>query len=85
MKTLALLVMLSVLCASLGAEPPAARLPVTAPAAPLPQRLSETGLNVADSLLCVGVGLMVIYSFFADPDRRRATADDEPAGQPAQS
>ena len=47
MKTLALLVMLSVFCASLGAEPPAARLAVTAPSAPLPQRLSETGLYVA--------------------------------------
>ena len=49
-KTLALLVMLSVFCASLGAEPPAARLAVTAPSAPLPQRLSDTGLYVADSL-----------------------------------
>ncbi len=50
MKTLALLVMLSVFCASLGAEPSAARLAVTAPSAPLPQRLSETGLYVADSM-----------------------------------
>ena len=42
--------------------------------------------NVADSLLCVGVGLMVIYSFFAEPDGRgRAMADNEPAAQPAQS
>ena len=40
-KTLALMLMLSVFCASLGAEPPAARLAVTAPSAPLPQRLSE--------------------------------------------
>ena len=50
MKTLALLVMLSVFCASLGAEPPAARLAVNAPSAPLPQRLSDTGLYVAASI-----------------------------------
>jgi signal peptidase II len=41
--------------------------------------------NVADSLLCVGVGLMVIYSFFA-PDQRHAPAKkEEPVVQPAQS
>ena len=50
MKTVALLLMLSAVCASLGAEPSAARLAVTAPSAPLPQRLSETGLYVSDSL-----------------------------------
>src|SRR5688500_2181323 len=49
-KTLALLVMLSVFCASLGAEPPASRLAATAPSALLPQRLSETGLYIPDSL-----------------------------------
>ena len=50
MKTLALLVMLLVFCASLGAEPPAVRLVVTVPSAPLPQRLSETGLYVDGSM-----------------------------------
>ncbi|HVE88281.1 MAG TPA: hypothetical protein VNA44_01165 [Burkholderiaceae bacterium] len=50
MKTFVLLAMLSVLCASLGAEPPAARLALTEPSAPLPQRLSDTGLYVADSI-----------------------------------
>jgi len=49
-KTLALMLSLSVFCASLGAEPPAARLAVTAPSAPLPQRLSDTGLYVAGSM-----------------------------------
>ena len=50
MKTLALLVMLSVFCASLSAEPPAARLAANERTAPLPQRLSDTGLYVADSI-----------------------------------
>ena len=52
MRALALLLMamLSVFCASLGAEPPAARLAVNAPSAPLPQRLSDTGLYVANSM-----------------------------------
>ena len=45
MKTLALLVMLSALCASLGAEPPAARLAASERSTPLPQRLSDTGLR----------------------------------------
>jgi len=50
MKTLALLVMLSVFCASLGAAAPAARLGVTAPSAPLPQRLIDTGLYKDSSM-----------------------------------
>ena len=47
---LLLMAMLSVFCASLGAEPPAAGLAVNAPSAPLPQRLSDTGLYVANSM-----------------------------------
>ena len=49
MKTLALLVMLSVFCASLSAEPPAARLAASERTTPLPQRLSDTGLYEAGS------------------------------------
>jgi signal peptidase II len=30
--------------------------------------------NVADTLLCMGVGLMVVYSLFHNPDRRRPQA-----------
>ena len=41
--------------------------------------------NVADSLLCVGVGLMVIYSFFAHEHDPAAAKADEPAAQPARS
>jgi signal peptidase II len=42
--------------------------------------------NIADTLLCVGVGLMVIYSFFAhEPEHVTAVKkDDEPTPQPAQ-
>ena len=53
MKTLALLVMLSVVCASLGAEPQAARLAVSERSTPLPQRLSETGLYVEGAVTTV--------------------------------
>jgi signal peptidase II len=41
--------------------------------------------NVADSLLCVGVGLMIVYSFFAHEHERQPAKADEPAAQPAQS
>ena len=41
--------------------------------------------NVADSLLCVGVGLMVIYSFFAHEHDPAAAKTDEPAAEPARS
>jgi lipoprotein signal peptidase len=41
--------------------------------------------NVADTLLCVGVGLMVIYSFFApETAAREESLKKEPAVQPAQ-
>jgi signal peptidase II len=30
--------------------------------------------NVADSLLCVGVGLMIIYSFFHNPEKAKSQA-----------
>jgi signal peptidase II len=41
--------------------------------------------NIADTLLCVGVGLMVIYSFFlAQEPTRDESAKKEPAVQPAQ-
>ena len=33
--------------------------------------------NVADTLLCVGVGLMIVYSFFHDP--AKAGSDPQPA------
>ena len=46
MKMLVLLVILSVFCAALGAEPQAARLAVSERSTPLPQRLSDTGLYV---------------------------------------
>ena len=52
-KTLALLVMLSVVCASLGAEPQPARLAVSERSTPLPQRLSETGLYVEGAVTTV--------------------------------
>jgi signal peptidase II len=41
--------------------------------------------NFADTLLCVGVGLMVVYSFFAtEPERAGAAKkEDEPAPQPS--
>jgi signal peptidase II len=42
--------------------------------------------NVADTLLCVGVGLMVIYSFFApDAPSRTEPAKSEPAAEPART
>jgi hypothetical protein len=53
MKTLALLVVLSVFCASLGAEPQAARLAVSERSTPLPHRLSDTGLYVAGAVTTV--------------------------------
>ena len=34
--------------------------------------------NVADSLLCVGVALMIVYSFTATPDNK-IKGSDEPA------
>jgi signal peptidase II len=41
--------------------------------------------NVADSLLCVGVGLMIVYSLFVREPGREATTDDkQPEAQPAQ-
>ena len=41
--------------------------------------------NLADTFLCVGVGLMVIYSFFFAPEPERAApAKKEPSVQPAQ-
>ena len=52
MKALALLVVLSVFCVSLGAEP-SARLAVSERSTPLPQRLSDTGLYVAGSIMTV--------------------------------
>src|SRR5687768_17065614 len=72
-KTLALLVMLSVFCASLGAEPPAARLAATAPSAPLPQRLSETGLYVPDSLRVRGdnIAFAPQYPLWSDGTSKR--------------
>src|SRR5918993_2748471 len=65
--------MLSVFCASLGAEPPAARLAVTAPSAPLPQRLSETGLYVADSLRVRGdnIAFAPQYPLWSDGTSKR--------------
>ena len=50
MKMFALPVMLSVFCASLGAEPQAPRLAVSERSTPLPQRLSDTGLYVAGAV-----------------------------------
>jgi signal peptidase II len=42
--------------------------------------------NVADTLLCAGVGLMIVYSvFFAQDPQREPDAKDEPAAQPARS
>jgi signal peptidase II len=42
--------------------------------------------NIADTLLCVGVGLMILYSLFAhDAEREAGKKDDEPAVQPARS
>jgi hypothetical protein len=72
-KTLALLVMLSVFCASLGAELPAARLAVTAPSAPLPQRLSETGLYVAGSMRVRGdnIAFTPQYPLWSDGTSKR--------------
>ena len=40
--------------------------------------------NVADTLLCLGVGLMVVYSFFAPETDAPPEAKDAPAAQPAQ-
>jgi signal peptidase II len=42
--------------------------------------------NVADSLLCVGVGLMIVYSLFAhEPEAETADKPEAAAAQPAQS
>ena len=41
--------------------------------------------NVADTLLCLGVGLMVVYSFFAQETEPGDEANDAPAAEPAQS
>lgn len=41
--------------------------------------------NVADSLLCVGVGLMVLYSFFVHDPKQAPAKKEESAAQPAQS
>jgi signal peptidase II len=38
--------------------------------------------NVADILLCVGVGLMIVYSLFAAPEKKRSKPD-EPQPAPA--
>jgi hypothetical protein len=53
MKTFALLVILSVFCASLSAEPPAARLAASERSTPLPQRLSDTGFTRGAVTRCV--------------------------------
>jgi len=41
--------------------------------------------NVADSLLCVGVALMVVYSFFAQEHEHSPDAERDTAVQPARS
>src|SRR5687768_8948768 len=41
--------------------------------------------NIADTLLCVGVGLLVVYSFFAHEPEAEPARKDAPAAQPAQS
>jgi signal peptidase II len=41
--------------------------------------------NIADTLLCVGVGLLVVYSFFAHEPEAEPSGKGEPAAQPAQS
>ena len=73
MKTLALLLMLAGLCASLGAEPQPARLAVTVASAPLPQRLSETGLYVPDSLRVRGdnIAFAPQYPLWSDGTSKR--------------
>ena len=72
MKTLALLVMLSVPCASLSSEPPA--VAATEPSAPLPQRLSDTGLYVAGSAATVradGIAFAPQYPLWSDGTSKR--------------
>jgi signal peptidase II len=41
--------------------------------------------NVADSLLCVGVALMVVYSFFAHEPEQAPETNPDGAVQPVQS
>jgi lipoprotein signal peptidase len=39
--------------------------------------------NVADILLCVGVGLMIVYSLFAAPEKQKAASkEDQPHAAP---
>ena len=74
MKTLALLVVLSVFCASLGAEPPAARLAASERSTPLPQRLSDTGLYVAGSVTTVradNIAFAPQYPLWSDGTSKR--------------
>jgi hypothetical protein len=74
MKTLALLVILSVFCASLSAEPPAARLAASERSAPLPQRLSDTGLYVVGAVTTVRADHMAFapqYPLWSDGTSKR--------------
>ena len=69
MKTLALLVMLSVFCVALGAEPQAPRLAVSERSTPLPQRLSDTGLYVEGAVTTVRAehfGFVPQYPLWSD-------------------
>lgn len=74
MKTLTLLAMLSVFCASLGAGPPAARLAASERSTRLPQRLSETGLYEAGSVTTVradNIAFAPQYPLWSDGTSKR--------------
>ena len=61
-------------CASLGAEPPAARLAASERSTPLPQRLSDTGLYVAGSVTTVradNIAFAPQYPLWSDGTSKR--------------
>ena len=74
MKSVALLVILSVLCASLAAQSPAARLAASERSTPLPRRLSDTGLYVAGSVTTVradNIAFAPQYPLWSDGTSKR--------------